>query len=158
MRALSNPFSINRPEVTGRVSCRGTEIEEIVTGSQNALILAGTPTIGKTTLIHYLTHTPSTSWSWRSELNETGEEALRAMLEATRFMQIDLEPLLRESDFSNMDELLRLFIVQCTKALRKAYTLEETPSSQSYTSRELYQLLYDIRSKEKWSYTLLPNS
>ena len=147
MKISSNPFSANRPEVAGHISCRSNEIEEIVTGSQNALILAGTPTIGKSTLIHYLTLPPSAAWSWRNELNETDEELSQVTFDAVRFAQIDLSPLLRARDFSNRDELLRLFITECTKALYKAYTLGETTSSH-YTLSELYQLLYDISSKD----------
>ncbi|GAC1466803.1 MAG: hypothetical protein NVS4B1_21820 [Ktedonobacteraceae bacterium] len=147
MRTSSNPFSTNRPEVAGHVSCRSIEIEEIVTGSQNALILAGTPTIGKSTLIHYLTLPPSVSWSWRNELNETDEGLSHVTLDDIRFAQIDLLPLLRAGDFSNRDELLRLFITECTKALYRAYTSGESTSSQ-YTLSELYQLLHDISSKE----------
>ena len=147
MKAFSNPFSIDRPEVAGHVSCRNTEIEEIVTGSQNAIILAGTPTIGKSTLIHYLTLPPSASWSWRNELNETDEEFSHITLDAIRFAQIDLKPLLLIGDFSDRNALLGLFITECTKALSRAYKPEESTSSR-YTVSELYRLLHDISSEE----------
>src|SRR5690348_5955176 len=67
--SLSNPFIGDRTQIIpGHISCRSTEIRDIIVSRQNALILAGRPNIGKSTLIRYLQLPPVAPWSWRNEL------------------------------------------------------------------------------------------
>ncbi len=140
--SLSNPFTDDRLQViAGHVSCRSTEIHDIIGGRQNALILAGRPNIGKSTLIRYLQLPPDASWSWRHELE--GEGYNRNTLNAIHFAQIDLKPLL--VDFKDEDKLLDIFIEECTKALYRAYKPGDTFSD--LTLRGLYKLL-NIISEE----------
>lgn len=134
--SLSNPFTDDRSQIiAGRVSCRSIEIHDIIASRQSALILAGRPNIGKSTLIRYLQLSPTASWSWRNEL----EEGLynRKTLDTIHFAQIDLKPLL--VDFGDGNDLLRVFIEECTKALYRAYKPGENFSD--LTLKGLYKLL-----------------
>ncbi len=141
-RSLSNPFTDDRSQViAGHVSCRRTEIHDIIAGRQNALILAGRPNIGKSTLIRYLQLPPDAPWSWRNELEGEGDN--RNTLNAIRFAQIDLKPLL--VDFRDEDKLLDIFIEECTKALYQVYKPGDTFFD--LTLRGLYKLL-NIISEE----------
>ena len=132
--SLYNPFMVERPQIIipGHVSCRSIEIHDIITGRQNALILAGRPNIGKSTLIRYLSLPPTAPWSWRNELEGAYG---REMLNAIRFAQIDLKPLL----VGDEDKLLDIFIAECTKALYQAYKPGENFSD--FTLKGLYKLL-----------------
>jgi len=152
LHSLSNPFMDDRSQViAGHVSCRSTEIYDIIAGKQNALILAGRPNIGKSTLICYLQLLPTAPWSWRNELE--GEEYDRTILDATHFAQIDLKPLL----IGDEDKLLDIFIAECTKALYRAYKPEATFSFSDLTLRGLYKLLTIISNDahEETRYFLL---
>jgi hypothetical protein len=136
---LSNPFTDKRPEViSGHISCRSTEIHDIIASSQNALILAGRPNIGKSMLIHYLQLPTDAPWSWRNELEEQFDN--RMALDAIHFAQIDLKPLL--VGFKDSDDLLRVFIEECTKALYQAYNPGE--NFPDLTLKGLYKLLNNI--------------
>jgi Transcriptional regulatory protein, C terminal len=153
--SLANPFMDDRPEViAGHVSCRSTEIHDIIAGRQNALILAGRPNIGKSTLIRYLKLPPSV-WSWRDELEEESDN--RKPLNAIHFAQIDLKPLL--VGFENEeDKLLHIFIKECTKALYQAYMPGETFSD--LTLGGLYKLLNmisDAATEETRYFLILDN-
>jgi Transcriptional regulatory protein, C terminal len=135
--SLLNPFTDEQPHViAGHVSCRSTEIRDIIAGRQNALILAGRPNIGKSTLIRYLQLPPTALWSWRNELEEGSDTCER--LDAIHFVQIDLKPLLVDFKLEE-DKLLDIFIRECTRALYQAYKPGETFSDLSLSG--LYKLL-----------------
>lgn len=135
--SLSNPFTDDRREIiAGHVSCRSIEINDIIAGRQNALILAGTPNIGKSTLIRYLNLPPTALWSWRNELEAAHD---RKMLDTIRFAQIHLKPLL--IGFKDEDKLLDIFVEECTRALYRAYNPEDSYTFSDLTLRGLYKLL-----------------
>src|SRR5437016_6188029 len=95
--------------ITGHVSCRRTDIANIIMDEQSAIFLVGTQGIGKSTLIRYLQRSPEKEWTWREELMDLND---RLQLKNIHFMQIDLSPLEGIED-SNI--LLSLFIKQCTQ-------------------------------------------
>src|SRR5579884_2425202 len=82
--ALPNPFSrlatqslLESPTekttdtseiITGHVSGRRSDIIDIVTGVQSAILMTGASQIGKSTLLRYLARPPQSEWSWRDEL------------------------------------------------------------------------------------------
>ncbi|GAC1568427.1 MAG: hypothetical protein NVS3B14_17600 [Ktedonobacteraceae bacterium] len=117
-KTLRNPFQ-GLPEtgemITSYVSGRKADIQEIITEGQSAIILAGAPRIGKTSLIRYLLRLPAAQWSWRDEL-----EDLRAYidLDEVYFTQIDLSQL---EGVTDADALLMPFITQCITALQSAW-------------------------------------
>ncbi len=138
--SLSNPFTNDRREViAGHVSCRSTEINDIIAGQQNAVILAGRPNIGKSTLIRYLNLPSTAPWSWRNELEVAYD---REMLDTIRFAQIDLKPLL--VGFREENKLLDIFVEECTRALYRAYNPDDSFSFSDHTLRGLYKLLNTI--------------
>ncbi len=105
-KILRNPFQ-GLPEtgemITSHVSGRKADIQEIITAGQSAIILAGAPRIGKTSLIRYLLRPPTAKWSWRDEL-----EDLRSYfdLNEVSFTQIDLSHL---EGVTDTDDLLMPF-------------------------------------------------
>jgi Transcriptional regulatory protein, C terminal len=117
-KILRNPFQ-GQPEtgemITSRVSGRKADIQEIISEGQSAIILAGAPHIGKTSLIRYLLRPAIAKWSWRNEL-----EDLRSYLELDEvsFTQIDLSQLEGATD---TDDLLMPFITQCIAALQSTW-------------------------------------
>src|SRR5947209_8366327 len=120
---LRNPFQSSAEAlevITSHVSGRRTDIREIVTEEQSAIILAGAPRIGKTSLIRYLRRPPTAEWSWRNELKELREPY---KLDDMQFAQIDLTSL---EGIENDDELVRAFITQCTAALQSVWRDRET--------------------------------
>jgi Transcriptional regulatory protein, C terminal len=117
-KTLRNPFqgqSETGEMITSRVSGRKADIQEIISEGQSAIILAGAPHIGKTSLIRYLLRPATAKWSWRNEL-----EDLRSYLELDEvsFTQIDLSQL---EGVTNSDDLLMPFIVQCIAALQSTW-------------------------------------
>jgi hypothetical protein len=118
-KTLRNPFQ-SLPEsgemITSHVSGRKEDIQEIITAGQSAIILAGAPRIGKTSLIRYLLRPATALWSWRDEL-----EDLRSYLDLNdvHFTQIDLSQL---EGVTDANELLMSFIVQCIAALQSAWS------------------------------------
>lgn len=117
-KPLRNPFQAlpeNGDIITSRVSGRKADIQEIVTGGQNAIILSGAPHIGKTSLLRYLLRPATASWSWRDELEEL-KPYLK--LNEVSFTQIDLSQL---EGFTDADDLLIPFIAQCIAALQCAW-------------------------------------
>lgn len=137
--SLANPFTDNQARViSGRVSCRSIEIRDIIASEQNALILAGRPKIGKSTLIRYL-QLPPTWWSWRDELEAESDN--RKVLDDIHFAQIDLKPLLVDYKDSE-DKLLDTFVKECTRVLYQAYKPGESYSD--LTLKGLYKLLNAI--------------
>src|SRR6266699_7098454 len=88
-QSLRNPFNAmdTSAVITGHVSGRSTDIIEIITGGQGAIVLAGAPSIGKTALIQYLQHLSEPEWSWRNELVGYYDQQ---KLKNIHFVQIDL--------------------------------------------------------------------
>ncbi len=133
-RTVPNPF-LNPTDtsdvITGRVSGRSNEIAEIVMGGQSAIILAGAPSIGKSSLIRYLQRAPNAEWSWRNELADFRDQL---KLDDIRFVQIDLT---RLEGIEDTKELLNLFREQCTAALQSVYQPDGQPSSNLKVLREL---------------------
>jgi hypothetical protein len=117
-KILRNPFQ-GLPEsgemVTSHVSGRKADIQEIITEGQSAIILAGAPHIGKTSLIRYLLRPPTAKWSWRDELEDLGSYL---KLNEVSFAQIDLSQL---EGVTDADDLLMPFIAQCIAALQSAW-------------------------------------
>lgn len=117
-KLLRNPFQA-LPEsgeiITGHISGRKVDIQEIVIGGQNAIIVAGAPHIGKTSLLRYLLRPATARWSWRDELEE-----LRPYLklDEVSFAQIDLAKL---EGFTDANDLLIPFIAQCIAALQSTW-------------------------------------
>lgn len=120
-RKLANPFlnvTDSSKRIVGRVSGRSKDISKLIIGGQSAVILTGTPRIGKSSLIRILKQPPGPGWSWRAELPELRNEM---KLDDIHFAQIDLRPLETVTD---KDALLGAFIDQCILALQQAYTGE----------------------------------
>jgi len=131
---LHNPFQRISELADGiaiQVSGRRTDIREIVTGGQSAIILSGAPRIGKTTLMRYLQQSPAAEWSWRNELQDLRETY---NLDDIHFVQIDLTPL---EGIENVDDLLSPFVAQCTLALQSVHQDEETGYSGRKGLRDL---------------------
>ena len=117
-KTIRNPFQAlpeNGEMITSHVSGRKADIQEIITEGQNAIILAGAPHIGKTSLIRYLQRPATAAWSWRDELAD-----LRPFLnlDEISFAQIDLSQL---EGVTDANALLIPFIDQCIAALQSAW-------------------------------------
>jgi Transcriptional regulatory protein, C terminal len=98
-------------QMRGAASGRSADITEIITSGQSAIILAGAPRIGRSTLIHYLQSSPN-GWSWRNELDMLqGQFDLNVI----HFTQIDLGPL----ETAKVDGLRTTFEEQCAAAILK---------------------------------------
>src|SRR5438132_5261927 len=113
-QTLRNPFNYitdSSESATGLVTGRSTDIAEIITGAQNAIILSGAPSIGKSTLIRYLQRFPQER-SWRDELVGFYDQQ---KLKNIQFVQIDLTNL---EGIGSKDELLTAFVKQCAIALQ----------------------------------------
>jgi hypothetical protein len=151
---LQNPFSkiskqvvpgptgrkerVASESIIGRVSGRHTDITRIIMNEQSAIFLVGTPNIGKSILIRYLQNDPDAEWSWRDELADLQGQL---NLEDIHFIQIDLTPL---EGIQDSDDLLALFITQCTKALYEVYQPDPRALSKQYDLTELRSLLRNI--------------
>src|SRR6185312_7310455 len=123
--SLTNPFNIQPPSapsmesnitaseaIIGHVSGRVTDIAEVITGVQSAIILAGAPGMGKTTLIRYLQSRPDARWSWRDELANFRDQF---RLNDIHFVHIDLR---RMEGIQNAKEFYNAFVEQCTSAIQ----------------------------------------
>jgi Transcriptional regulatory protein, C terminal len=97
--------------ITGHVSGRNSDIIDIITGVQSALLLTGAPHIGKSTLLRYLARPPQSEWSWRDELAHQRDQL---KLNDFHFVTIDLAPL---EGIEKKDDLLVSFVRQCAIAL-----------------------------------------
>lgn len=148
---LPNPFNMQPPSafstedqadineaIIGHVSGRSTDIAEIITGAQSAIILAGAPNIGKTTLIRYLQSQPETGWSWRDEFANFRDQ-LR--LNDIHFVQIDLRQL---EEKSSTKELYNAFVEQCTAAVQAIYQ----PNARSSADPRVLRALLSTISQE----------
>ncbi len=113
-QSLDNPFS-NITDfsdlVVDHVSGRSIDIAEILAGTQNAILLSGAPSIGKSTLVRYLQHSPQ-GWSWRNELAGLYDQQ---KLNSIQFVQIDLTKL---EGIKSRNELLAAFVKQCILSLQ----------------------------------------
>ena len=117
-KSLRNPFQAlpeNGEIITSHVSGRKADIQEIITEGQNAIILAGAPHIGKTSLLRYLLRPATARWSWRNELEEL-QPYLK--LDEVSFAQIDISQL---EGVADANDLLVPFIEQCITALKSAW-------------------------------------
>src|SRR6266566_4864270 len=124
LSTLSNPFDVLdvRGNIIGRVSGRSTDIRQIISEGQSEIVLAGAPTIGKSTLINYLQLPLCAEWSWRNELAGSLDQQ---KLDNTHFVQIDLAHL---EGIEDKNDLLNTFISRCASALHQAYKKEKPPS------------------------------
>lgn len=138
LSALPSPFSMLDTKGTiGHVSGRATDIADILSSGQSAIVLAGAPHIGKSTLIQYLQLSPGAPWSWRNELANAFSPR---KLEQTHFIQIDLTHL---EDIEDKTDLLNTFIGRCAEALHLAYKKEKAPRDMMGL-RHLVQMLREI--------------
>jgi hypothetical protein len=137
--SINNPFNMLdlNNSIIGHVSGRSTDIEQIVSSPQNAIVLAGAPSIGKSTLIRYLQSQPGREWSWRNELQELNDHQ---KINSTHFVQIDLAHL---EGIEDKNDLLNAFINRCTTALYYAYK-QEKPPSDNMSLKKLVELLHKI--------------
>ncbi len=121
-QSLPNPFlsTDSNSEMRGHVSGRSSDILEIVTGDQSAIILTGAPQIGKTALIRYLQIPPQQAWLWRKEerLALIREEFA---LDQLYFIQIDLTTL---ENIQSKQDMLAFFLKACIQALVQLYDVE----------------------------------
>src|SRR5436305_7300182 len=85
---LTNPFKTGG-SIIGHISGRRTDIIEITSSQQSAIILAGAPKIGKSTLVHYLQDSASQVWTWRDELADLRQHLY---LNDIHFVYVDLTP------------------------------------------------------------------
>jgi hypothetical protein len=136
---LRNPFNtMDTPEIiTGHISGRSTDIIQIITGGQSAIVLAGAPYIGKTALIRYLRLPPDTEWSWRNELVDFPNQQ---KLKNTHFVQIDLT---RLEGIESKEDLLAAFVRRCAIALQSVYE-KDKQTSEEFNLKGLIKMLRNI--------------
>ncbi|HZU66078.1 MAG TPA: winged helix-turn-helix domain-containing protein [Ktedonobacteraceae bacterium] len=125
--ALPNPFSrlatqslLESPTekttdtseiITGHVSGRRSDIIDIVTGVQSAILMTGASQIGKSTLLRYLARPPQSEWSWRDELADLRDQW---KFDDFHFIPVELSPL---EEIERKDDLLLAFARQCAIGL-----------------------------------------
>src|SRR5579859_3195562 len=112
-RPLPSTTEADSNTIEGYVSGRSADIAEILLGTQSALILAGSPNIGKSALMSYLEDSP-TSWSWRRELPMLQSQM---DLEAIHFVSVDLTAL----EIEELEHLATAFQQQCALAVQSLY-------------------------------------
>jgi DNA-binding winged helix-turn-helix (wHTH) protein len=139
-QTLPNPFSVldTSEIIKSHVSGRSTDITEIITGGQSAIILAGAPNIGKTALIRYLQRSPDSVRSWRDELTALPDQLNP---DEIHFVQINLTPL---EGIDQKERLLTEFADQCVIALKRVFTLDRFQSSVDSGVRGLRELLRNM--------------
>ena len=133
-RSIPNPFSNMKYEnnvITGHVSGRKADIIELVMGGQSAVILVGSPSIGKSTLIRYLQRPASAAWSWRNEL---GGEEDSPFLKNIHFVQVDLTGLV---GIENPNQLCNEFIAECSSKIHEVYVRNHQGTHDIKSLREL---------------------
>ncbi len=137
--SLNNPFNMLDPNdvIIGHVSGRSADIGQIISSPQNAIVLAGAPSIGKSMLIRYLQAQPSTGWSWRNELLGLYDPQ---KLNSIHFVQVDLAHL---EGIEDKNDLLNAFINRCATALYCRYK-QEKPPSDNMSLKKLIELLREI--------------
>ncbi|HLH60837.1 MAG TPA: helix-turn-helix domain-containing protein [Ktedonobacteraceae bacterium] len=97
--------------ITGHVSGRRSDIIDIVTGVQSAILMTGASQIGKSTLLRYLARSPQSEWSWRNELIDLRDQW---KFDDFHFIPVDLAPL---EEIGRKDDLLLAFARQCAIGL-----------------------------------------
>jgi hypothetical protein len=139
LSTLSNPFDVLdvRGNIIGHVSGRSTDIRQIISEGQSEIVLAGAPTIGKSTLVNYLQLPPYAEWSWRNELTGSFDQQ---KLNITHFVQINLAHL---EGIEDKNDLLNAFINRCASALYQVYKKEKSPSD-TMSLKKLVDLLREI--------------
>ncbi len=147
-----NPFVQSGPDegIIGQISGRANDIIQIITGSQNAIILSGASRIGKTTLVRYLCN--KRYWPWRKELERLGVADF-LMLEDVYFVQVHIRPL-NEQNIANVmknpETLLVPFIQECYSALSDVLLPTSNAShitnivQQEYSLQEWYDMLHTL--------------
>lgn len=137
--SFHNPFDVQdlNDSIIGRVSGRSTDIGQIISSRQNAIVLAGAPHIGKSTLIRYLQIQPDTRWAWRNELRGVYDSQ---RLNSIHFVQIDLAHL---EGIEDKNDLFNAFISRCAAALYCAYK-QEKPLSDNIDLKKLVELIREI--------------
>src|SRR5579863_351924 len=141
-RSIPNPFSNMRDAndvITGHVSGRKADIIELVMGGQSAVILAGAPSIGKSTIIRYLQRPPGNDWSWRDELAGEGSPI---SLNTIHFVQIDLAHI---AGIADPKELRNRFIEECSIAFHQVYGCT---TQTTYDIKSIRGILRDIRLQQ----------
>jgi len=131
---LPNPFPLTTESfdvIAGHVSGRRADIVEIVVGGQSAIILAGAPNIGKSTLIRYLQCLATDEWSWRNELQDYRTQL---SLDEVQFLQINLTPL---EGIEQKEKLFSAFVEQCIFAFCRAYQRDQPSALDLKGLREL---------------------
>lgn len=134
--------------ITGHVSGRSTDIIDIVTGVQSAILMIGASHIGKSTLLRYLARPPQSEWSWRGELAELRDQW---KLDDFHFVIVDLAPLV---GIAQQNDLLTSFAEQCAIALLRANPSENNPPFEPETkklpdlSRTINQFLRNKHQQE----------
>jgi hypothetical protein len=110
---LPNPFQVDSTSaIIGHVSGRYADISEIIRGKQSAIILAGAPRIGKSTLVRYLQRKTCDSWSWRDEVAGPDNAS---ELQSIHFVQVNLTAL---EDKTTPIEQHDAFVKACIQALK----------------------------------------
>lgn len=141
-QSITNPFlNIETSEaITGQVSGRSADITEIITQDQNAIILAGAPDIGKSSLMRYLQRSPTHDWSWRNELAFLRDQL---KLEDIHFVQMNLAPL---EDIEDAGKLLERFIAQSVLTLQSVLPQDQPDASNITFELDLRGLRKLLRS------------
>ena len=140
-QALSNPFKVTATSdaVMGLVSGRLTDIFDIVTSEQSALILAGAPSIGKSALIGYLARRPDALWSWRNELSDY---RTARKLDQVHFVKLNLS---RLAGIEDANVLHKSFVAECIVALQPIYQpIEKQLLVEKQESKGLRELTHDL--------------
>lgn len=157
-----NPFvqSSSDESIIGQISGRANDIVQIITGSQNAIILSGASRIGKTTLVRYLCNKHKDGyWPWRKELERLGVADF-LMLEDVYFVQVHIKPLNEQivaKVMKSPEALLVPFIQECYRAIadvllpasdtaRLANIMQQEYSLQEWYDR-LHGLLFENDNK-----------
>jgi hypothetical protein len=126
-QTILNPFQHSDGDagIIGHISGRSSDIVDMIAGSQSAIILSGSPSIGKTTLIRYLckgeTKADTRDWSWKKELVSMGLEDA-PQVEDFHFVQVNLNNIpwtgtAVSEAMANPKLLLEPFIQECISAL-----------------------------------------
>ncbi len=112
-QTLPNPFlhTDANNKITSHVTGRNSDIAAIL--NLNAVLLTGSPRIGKTVLLRYLQTPPQATWSWREEGSFLLMKNVLA-LDDLYFLSIDFNSL---ENATNVSEFPHLFANACINIL-----------------------------------------